>query len=113
MIGLCRAFTSKFEITRDTTQRHSNVPSMRDSSEKTCVTMTIVTIVLLLCIILGICIYAYSRPTSDVKVLTSSTPHNTSIPNLLTKAAIPIVKPLRTVTISAETDDDIGDITKI
>jgi hypothetical protein len=86
---------------------------MRDSSEKTCVTATIVAIIVALCIILGICVYANTRPTSDVKVLTSSTPHNTSIPNLLTKAGIPIVKPLRAVTISAETDDDIGDITKI
>ena len=71
---------------------------MRDSGEKKCVTATIVVIVLLLCAILGICIYAYTRPTpSDVQLMSTNT---TRIPNLLTK-----LKPLRAVTLSPEADD--------
>jgi len=74
---------------------------MRDSGEKKCVTGTIVAIVVALCVVLGIAIYAVSRPTTSDVHLTSANTTNIPVPNLLTK----LVKPLRAVTLSPEADD--------
>lgn len=71
---------------------------MRDSGEKKCVTATIVVIIVALCVVLGVCIYAFTRSTpSDVQLMSANT---TRIPNLLTK-----LNPLRVVTLSPEADD--------
>jgi len=75
--------------------------SMRDSGEKKCVTATIVVIVVALCVVLGVCIYAFTRSTpSDVQLMSANTT-SIPVPNILTK----LVKPLRAVTLSPESDD--------
>jgi len=85
---------------------------MRDSGEKKCVTGTIVAIVVALCVVLGIAIYAVSRPTTSDVHLTSA---NTTIPrpDLLTKTANIAtykLKPLQS-SISSDADDtDLSDI---
>lgn len=81
---------------------------MHNSDSKCCVNLTIIVIVSVACIVLGVGIYAlvHEKTPSDVQVM----PTNTTIPrpDLLTKTANIVkntIKPLKSITVSLETDD--------
>jgi hypothetical protein len=86
---------------------------MRDSGEKKCVTGTIVAIVVALCVVLGIAIYAVSRPTTSDVHLTSANTTSIPHPDLLTKTAniaTNTMRPIQSIISSDADDTDLSGI---